>query len=426
MRVERRKKCVSCGGPLAEDLVIVGDQFPSAIYPRTEAEARGLVASSLNLTQCSSASCGLVQLSHHCDLNLVFQRYPYQSGETATMREILFDVVKSVKSYVSLSEDDVVLDIGGNDGTLLSLIQDPVKAKVNIDVAQGIKSRCEDANYQRIENYFSSDLYSGLGYKSPKLIFSVAMFYHLSDPVAFVSQVAEVMSEESLWCIQMTYLATMLKANVYDNIVHEHVAYYSLRSVDALLERCGLSVVDAAIVPSYAGSIRLFVRKKGAKSLAKGAGYQSILAEETAAQLQSPEQLVRFNDRIHLLKETTRDLVRHLGEREGPMLALGASTKGNMICQFLGLGPEEILAVLDNSEKKIGTTLLGSRIPVRSEKEDFLSRSSYALVLPYYYLDFFTKLVPKLPSTQSVKNLIVPIPYPRFVSIPQREGVSNV
>ena len=87
------------------------------------------------------------------------------------------------------------------------------------------------------------------------------MFYHLNNPLDFCNDIASIMDDDSVWVVQMTYLASMLRDNIYDNILHEHKAYYSIFSLEYLLELCGLYICGAKVVDSYGGSVRVYIKK---------------------------------------------------------------------------------------------------------------------------------------------------------------------
>jgi NDP-4-keto-2,6-dideoxyhexose 3-C-methyltransferase len=415
----KRTHCISCGATLLDDIVIIGDQYPSAVYPDVAKPYDQFIKrSSLNVTKCSNTACGLVQLSNLYNLDYVFEHYPYVSGSTATMGQILTDVAKDAQAHVQLTPDDIILDIGGNDGTLLKLTQTPVKRRVNIDAAHGIQSVLTDPDYVRLQTKFSRDSYKSLGLAAPKLIYSVAMFYHLDNPISFCQQVADVMSGETVWLIQMTYLGSMLADNIYDNIVHEHVAYYSLASLESLLAQVGLEVFDAQVVQSYGGSIRAYVRKKTSSST-KSPSYHALVAHESQTGMNTVQALASFNDRVQLLRTVTRNWLFDLADKHGPLFALGASTKGNMICQFLGVNQSHIKAVLDNNDKKIGSILVGSDIPILDESKHLPSLTPYTLILPYYYTDFFARLVARFTPPGQTRTLFVPLPQPYVVVVPK-------
>ena len=422
--IEKRNHCISCGSNLSEDIVFIGDQFPSAIFLSDDAPPPPeLKSSSLNLSRCTNEDCRLIQLSNHYNLQYVFDHYPYESGTTATMKKILQDVVDDAQSVVNLSSDDVVLDIGGNDGTMLGLIKQPVRTRVNIDAAAGVAQTVSDPNYVHIHTQFNAEAYLALDLPKPKLITSVAMFYHLSDPLAFVKDVCKIMDNQSVWVLQMTYVGTMLRDNIIDNIVHEHVAYYSLSSLKHLLSQAGLQIADAKIVESYGGSLRVFIVKD--KSAYPDLKWRKEIGHvesfETENKTNTVEALREFDTRAQLLRSTLKASVNHLATRCGPLWGFGASTKGNMILQFIGATNKEIPCILDNSLKKIGSKTTGTLIPIVSESEYLKNPPRYLMVLPYYYTSTFVKIIGNNLKQGTQLDLFVPLPFPHYVPVPSRE-----
>lgn len=420
MIARKRTRCISCGTDLPPDIVMIGDQYPSAIFLGKNSPAPpGLAASSLNVTRCPNESCTLVQLAHEYDLQYVFDHYPYESASTATMKQLLQDVAADACDVVALGAGDAILDIGGNDGTLLDLIETPVRARVNIDAAAGVTQIVSAPDYHHVHARFSAVEYRALDLPKPKLITSVAMFYHLNDPVEFCRQVAEIMDDTTVWVIQMTYLGTMLRDNIFDNIVHEHVAYYSLFSVEALLRSVGLHVAEARLVPSYGGSLRLFVVKRPESFPPRRYRheYEKLRRFEQENRTNKFEALYAFDSRTQLLRSSLRELVSHIAKQHGPLWGFGASTKGNMILQFLGIDSATLPQILDNSPKKIGSTTTGSLIPIVDESFNISRLPSYLLVLPYYYTDAFVKIIGRRLEAGKRVHLLVPLPYPRFVTV---------
>lgn len=415
----RRTHCIVCQAKLLDDLVIIGEQYPSAIFPDPISDYKNVTPRvSLNLTKCSNCECGLVQLSHEYDLDHVFKHYPFVSGETATMKQILEDVVDDMLRTVELKQKDTVLDIGGNDGTLLSTIDTQTVTKINIDAAYGIQQVSAEPNYVYVQDKFSAQTYLDLNLPLPKMIFSTAMFYHLKNPLDFTKNVKQIMTDETVWCIQMTYLGSMLKSNIYDNIVHEHVAHYSLQSIEYLMNSLDLVIVDAQVVASYGGSIRLKIMKKiEGKTRDISINLSKLRELERQSGVNTIEALDKFNDRITLLKNMTKSTVSHLVEKYGKMIALGASTKGNMLCQFLELDNKYIECALDNNEKKIGLVMTGSEIPIVNEKDYLNNLPEYLLVLPYYYVQFFQELIRAQLAVDEHVSLLVPLPHPHFIEV---------
>ena len=213
-------------------------------------------------------------------------------------------------------------------------------------------------------------------------------------------------------------MGSMLESNIYDNIVHEHVAYYSLQSLEYLMKSMCLEIVDAQIVKSYGGSIRVKVMKK-LEGVTRGLSDEllTLRDHEFRSRINTVRSLEQFNERIQLLREITREIVIHLVEKNGKMVALGASTKGNMLCQYLELSHEQFECVIDNNEKKTGLVMTGSDIPVANEKDYLDNLPEYLFVLPYYYIEFFQKLIRKHLRKGQRVTLLVPLPKPHFVEL---------
>lgn len=418
--IEKRRHCISCGSRLPDDIVRIGHQYPSAVFFKEEDPLLSEFPSSpLDLTRCENPDCTLVQLSCEYDLQPVFDHYPYESGSTATMKEKLASVLKEGMEMVSLTPDDVVLDIGGNDGTLLKLVNDDVKALVNIDPAANVCPEEHSDNYLHVHGEFSAERYQALNLPPPKLITAVAMFYQLSDPVSFCEDVRNIMSDDSVWVLQMTYLGSMLEDNILDNIVHEHVGYYSLHSLESLLGRIGLYIAEARVVESYGGSLRVLIVKNPDliphEKLRKT--YPEVVEYEKSSGTNNFEVLYAFNSRAQLLKKSIRAIFDHLKQINGEVWGFGASTKGNMLLQFLGIDHTEMPCILDNSRKKIGRLTTGTLIPIIDETTGLRDCPDYLMILPYYYTDAFRKIIAKqLPEGRTV-HLFIPLPHPRFESV---------
>jgi NDP-4-keto-2,6-dideoxyhexose 3-C-methyltransferase len=412
-------KCLACQSPLDVDVAVIGDQYPSAIYLEGVTEKEfGLTKSSLNLSRCQNPDCNLVQLTNPIDLDIVYKHYPYQSGTTATMHSILGDVVSEAITYHALNPGDLVLDIGGNDGTLLGMINRPDCSLVNIDAASNIQQITHAKNYTYINSKFDSQTYQQFDFPSPKIIFNVAVFYQLNNPLQFLRNVFEIMSDDSLFVLQMTYLESMYSSKIFDNVVHEHVTYFSLMSLAHIAELAGLRIIGARVVDSYGGSLRVFlVRSSSTKTISSlNSITQEIIDAEIKNKTNDACTLSKFGDNFEIWKSTLRQKLDSQLEKNGPIIGLGASTKGNMILQSLGITEEIMPFILDNNRKKIGSRTTGSFIPIVDEDE-FDELQGNIMSLPYYYDEFFKKMIRSKIGAGKFVDFISPLPEPKITRI---------
>ncbi len=360
--------CRVCGNTELEPILDLGEQYLSSVFPETLDYRQTAPRFPLDLVLCvkRDGTCGLPQLGHRVDLSDMYDKYPYSSASNSSMAKVLQDVAESGREAAGPAEGDVVLDIGGNDATLLSFFAGSGCRLINIDPAN-VDEVHEPPNYRRLSEFFSADAFESVSEAKAKLVFSVAMFYHLDDPVRFAREVSRCLAEDGVWVIQMAYLPAMLRTNMYDNIVHEHAGYYGTEHMAWVLEQAGLEVFDVTLNDVYGGSFRVFARHA-----AGGAGSDRlarVLEDEREMALADRATYSAFEQRI---QRTRADLLRVCEEARASgrsVWVYGASTKGNTILQYCRLTAEDLAAAADSNAFKLGKYMIGSDIPIRSEQE---------------------------------------------------------
>jgi NDP-4-keto-2,6-dideoxyhexose 3-C-methyltransferase len=210
-------KCRFCGNKKIIPVIDLGNQYLSSIFPDDLSYPKSLKKQPLRLVLCkkSKDTCGALQLSHSFDMSKMYEQYPFTSSTNSSMSKILKDVLDSALAHIDLKEGDLVLDIGGNDGTLLSYLKDSKCDLLSIDPAQNVKPIFTSKRFKIVRDYFSEKVYKSMTKKKAKLVFSIAMFYHLSDPIGFSKQVETCLADDGVWVIQMAYLPKMIEKNMY-------------------------------------------------------------------------------------------------------------------------------------------------------------------------------------------------------------------
>ena len=205
----------------------------------------------------------LVQLLDTADQNKLYKNYWYRSGTNKTMTDQLREIVDIVPKWADLKEKDVVLDIGCNDGTLLKHYNNIGKFfKIGIDPATNISSEGKKISDAHAVSFFDRKVFDKLTKRKAKVITSIAMFYDLDDPKKFVSDINYCLDKDGIWILQISYTPLMMSLNAFDNIIHEHIEYYTLESLKPLFNKYNLEIVDAEVNDVNAGSLRLVVKKK--------------------------------------------------------------------------------------------------------------------------------------------------------------------
>ncbi|HEY4495906.1 MAG TPA: class I SAM-dependent methyltransferase [Candidatus Paceibacterota bacterium] len=415
--ISKIKKCRVCENTELIPSIDIGEQYLSSVFPENLEYRKTAIKYPLNLVVCSKKkdgkTCGLIQLGHYLDLTSMYDAYPYTSSTNSSMARILQDVFESGQVFDNVKRGDVILDIGGNDGTLLSFFKDKSLKLVNIDPAKNISPLIDFSNYVFVNDFFTKSAFRSVSKKKAKLIFSVAMFYHLNDPLKFSREVAECLDNEGAWIIQMAYLPAMIRTNMYDNIVHEHAGYYATQHVKWIMDQVGLEIFDCAENDVYGGSFRIFVKKKKNKKFTPTERYRSILDKELVEGLFVLATYQNFMNRIEKTRNDLRDLCRKIKAERKTIWVYGASTKGNTILQYCGLGHKEIAAAADSNPFKIGKYIIGSDIPIKSEEEMRAAKPDYLLALPYSFVTAFIKREAELVAGGT--KFIVPLPEVKII-----------
>jgi len=342
---------------------------------------------------------GLVQLIDTADQGLMYKQYWYRSGTNSTMTRQLKEIVEVIPRWARLKEKEIVLDIGCNDGTLLSQYPaNPNLIRVGIDPAQNLAESARRNCDLHAVDYFNERAFKALTQgRRAKVITSIAMFYDLDDPHQFVGDIVNCLEDEGIWILQLSYTPLMIEQNAFDNICHEHIEYYTMLSIDYLMKKHDLKIVDVELNDVNAGSFRLVVTKKSnplkdTPLFCQDIGeyrYKTLMHYEKANNYDEPGVYCDFMKRINGLKEETNDLINKIIRQGKTVYGYGASTKGNTLLQYYGFGPQQIKAIAERQPQKYGLLTAGTWIPIISEEIMRKEKPDYLLILPWHFTNEF-------------------------------------
>jgi SAM-dependent methyltransferase len=345
---------------------------------------------------------GAARLEKCTPIHSMFGKYWYRSGINQTMKTELKGIVDSVTSVQKLNEGDLWLDIACNDGTLLSFVPDGIK-KLGIDPAEdSFKNESSKIADEVIQDFFTLENFkkSKFKKKKAKVVTCIAMFYDLDEPVEFLKDVTKVLDDDGLFVLQMSYTPLMIKQLAFDNICHEHVYYWGLASIEKLLKKTGLKIVDCQLNDVNGGSFRIYIKKKKSDvSTFATAPYrdvcnvrvESLIKWEKGLKLDKEEIWLDFYNRIEALKKETVDFIKAEKAKGKVICGYGASTKGNTLLQYFGLDNTLIDAIAERSHYKFGLKTIGTNIPILSEEDVRAMNPDYMLVLPWHFIAEFVK-----------------------------------
>ncbi len=349
----------------------------------------------LELVRCDMTAdqdaCGLVQIRHTVPGSILYQSYWYRSGVNRTMTRNLHGIARRLEELTGLAAGDLVVDVGCNDGTLLDGYATRDLRFLGFDPSDVTRYAVEKG-YDVVRDFFGARaLRERYPDRRAKAITSIAMFYDLEDPAAFVRDIAASLAENGIWVIELHYLPLMLRLNAFDVIVHEHLEYYSLAVLERLFAEAGLEVIDGELNEMNGGSVRLFIGHAGRHEAGPEAEarLQELRVQEFELALDSPEPYEEFASNVRKVRDDLHDLCERLVGEGRTIHIYGASTKGNTILQYAGLDSRLIPYAADRNPDKWGSETIRTKIPIISEEDSRAMRPDYYLVLPWHFLDEF-------------------------------------
>jgi cyclopropane fatty-acyl-phospholipid synthase-like methyltransferase len=353
--------CRLCGGATLEPLLSLGNHYVND-FPHTLPPA--VVKCPIDVVVCPS--CSLVQLKHSAPQEILYSRhYWYKSGINEKIVNDLKEIAEIAMKH--MPEGGAILDIGANDGTLLKFISRDYH-RVGVEPADNLQEDLRENCDVAIHDFWRYDD------ASPRydVITAIGMFYDLEEPLRFVEDVRKALRPDGIFIAQLMTAKKMVEQNDLGNLCHEHLEFYTYESLKYLFEHAGLEIYHIEENDINGGSYRIFARHYREGSI------------------DYPEEDLdwgRFEENIMRNRDQCVSFINEAVSAGKKVYAYGASTKGNTILQYYGLGGDVILGVADRNPEKYGKYML-TGIPIVPEEEG-RENADYFLVLPYGFKDVF-------------------------------------
>lgn len=402
--------CRICGSSELTRVMDFGEQHLATVFVADNAD-HGLSNTRVPLSTVICSSCGLLQLEQTVDRSQLFSEYFYRSGTNPMMRAELEDIAKEICEKAP--EGGIFLDIGCNDGTLLSAVPDRFK-RIGIEPAANISWNHLDPAITIRNDFFSSDVLLDASEGKPcQVITSIAMLYSVDRLNEIVAEIKSVLAKDGIWCIQVSYLPAMLESLSFYDVCHEHLFYFSLDSLSNLLERAGLKVIDGSLNEVNGGSLRAFVVHQD-DPRTESQGLRDIRTAEEGLALRDVETYKEFFQEVCDLKERTTGFLQRETEKGKLVVGLGASTKGNVLLQFFGIGKSLLPFISERNPEKVSLRTLGTDIELVSEADARKMKPDYMLVLIWFFKDEIIRR--EKDYLEQGGKLLFPMPYLHLVS----------
>lgn len=402
-------KCQICENPKLERILFLGYLPP--VNKMNPIDQRPCEQPSYPAELLYCPKCHLVQLGLIVDAKVLFPpEYPYTSSTTKILRENFAELYSECSSLIDLSERDLVVDIGSNDGNLLSNFKD--KHRVLGITPEEIGKIAIERGIPTIIDYFGHKVIETILKKEgkAKIVTATNVFAHIEKVHDVLSGILELLDEKGVFISESHYLLPLIETLQYDTVYHEHLRYYSLHSLKYLMEAHGLEIFHAKRIPTHGGSIRVYSSRKGAFKV--DTTVDSLLSSEKET-VTRKKNLETFRDRVVMSKLELYGILKDIKDRKGRIYGISAPSRASTLINYVGLDHDIIDCVLEiKGSHKTGKYMPGTLIPVKEEDILYVDQPEYALIFSWHIAD---ELIPKLKQKGFKGRFIVPLPNPRIV-----------
>ena len=384
--ITKRSTCRVCNSNKIVDLYSLGDQYINNFIEKKDLDK--CLKAPLDMILCEN--CSLLQLKHTAPQELLYSGYYwYKSSVTNTMKNALQEIAQTIEKKFDLESGDVVLDIGSNDGTLLRSYKIKNLIKVGVEPAKNLYEEGKVGLDHFINDFWNYDSYKKNISKKAKIITAIGMFYDMEDPNQFIKDAANALQDEGVFIAQLMCLKNMIDSNDVGNICHEHLEFYSYKSLKYLFEQNGLEIFDIEKNFINGGSYRIYAKKTSSNISSEFGKVRILKIEQEEKNLSNINTHISFFNKIEKNKKLCVEFIEKVIKEGKKVWVYGASTKGNVILQYYGLDSNLIEAAAERSPWKWGKYTVGSMIPCVSEEEARKANPDYFLVLPYAFINEF-------------------------------------
>jgi len=388
--------------PLANSfLTSVEIQRKEAMYP-------------LDVYFCTS--CSLVQVIDVVPPEVMFTDYPYVTGTSQTMKNNLLELCNKASHCMVLASNDLIIDIGSNDGTLLSYFSSSGFRTLGVEPARNIAQLASEKGIETIEAFYNDETCSTIleSHGKAKIITGTNVFAHVDDVNEFINCTKRLLAPDGLLIIEVPYLPDMLDKLEFDTIYHEHLSYFSLSALNTLFNKHSMSIVNVERLAVHGGSIRVYVSPISEQHCPY---LEDLLDQETQIGILDKRTYEKFAKDVKNLRSKLRTMLNDLRQSGKHITGYGAPAKGNILLNYCGIDSAVLDCIFDNTPFKQDLFTPGTHVPVVSDTKFQQSNSDYCLLLAWNYEQ---EIIDKEKEyLQNGGEFIIPIPDPRLISSAQ-------
>ena len=400
-------KCQISNSKKLESLIFLGYLPPVNTLKKIGSIPKEEIAFPAELLFCNKSK--LAQLGCIVDKEILFPySYPYTSSTTKILRENFAELYKETRKKYSLNRNDLILDIGSNDGNLLSNFKS--NHKVLGVTPEKIGRLAIKKGIPTIIDYFNDKVSSKIikKYGKAKIITATNVFAHIDNINIIVKLILKTLKNDGIFISESHYLLPLIKDVQYDTIYHEHLRYYSLESLNYLFKKHNLEIIDTKEISTHGGSIRVFAAKKGIYRISKNVTKQFKREKKYL----NKKSFYQFKRKVVKSKIDLFNIIKKIKEKNKTIFGVGAPSRASTLINYLGLDQDIIDCVLEISGSyKIGNYIPGTKIPILNESILTKKKPDFLILFSWHIKNELKK---NLKKKGFKGKFIIPLPIPKI------------
>lgn len=319
----------------------------------------------LRVVYCND--CSTAQLDYTVKKEIMFADHTYLSGTTDTLSNHFKAVAERIhKEFLTGKSDTRILDIGSNDGTQLKHYQALGHEVLGVESSHNTAKIANEANVPTVNKFFNEQAVDEIN-KKFDIINAAGVFFHLEELHSVCRAIKKGLKGDGVFVVQFLYMKSIIENLAFDQIYHEHLLYYTLQTIQTLLERHGLAMFDARIESIHGGSMVAYVGHTGCREKTDALKYLETAEQEAGTN--EIETYHAFAKRIEVMKEENLAFLKSRKEAGKVIYGFGAPVKGNTMLNYFGVGPELIDYLIERNPLRDGLYAPGSHIPLKLEDD---------------------------------------------------------
>lgn len=311
--------------------------------------------------------CHTSQLDFTVKKEIMFGNHTYLSGTTKSLSEHFGNVARDLdQRFFKDRKNKSILDIGSNDGTQLKHYQALGYEVLGVESSKGTAKIANDAGVPTLNTFFNLETLRGIGKKFDAFSAS-GVFFHLEELHSVCEAIREGLKKDGVFVVQFLYMKSIMENLAFDQIYHEHLLYYTLETIEKLLNRHGLAMFDATLAPIHGGSIVGYIGHAGTRAVSERLAV--MRAEEEKSGCNGIAAYKEFDQRIQRMKEDNLIYLNEARKKGKRVFGFGAPVKGNTLLNYFGVGPGLIQCLVEKNELRRGLHSPGMHIPLVIESD---------------------------------------------------------